>query len=213
MQCSVSQNPAIYPNDSSPSISRVGLEIEEQLVISGEDVQPIHRVAAPESFGSHGIDPGDDPGDLTSEGSEDEGSEEPDSIIDIVLAAFRGEPELLPEIYDILRLESVAYREAIADSQRRPAGGGSRHISKSAQNTPKKRRAVTGGDENFDEGGLLSTKRQAKVKKKLTGGLKFSCAFHKMFPSIYCAHSSISDGAYFYNPCAGPGWGEIRHLL
>lgn len=189
------------------SVLRVGSTETKRdwLTASIEDVDPIYRATSSDSFDSDSV---------TSEDNTNEGSEQSDSICDLVLAAFRGEPDLLPDVYAILHRESEAYRAIAAGTQESSAGQQARDATKTPHGSSKRPRADDEGDGTPEDEGLPKARlRIAGNSSKLYAKLKFGCAFHKMFPWIYCTHTSIGGTDDFYQSCSGTGWTEVRHLV
>lgn len=170
-----------------------------------DGVDHTYRVTSPDSFNSDGV---------ISEDNTDEGSEQSNSICDLVLAAFRGEPDLLPDVYAILHRESEAYREITAGTKGTSTSRQSKDTTKAPRGSSKRPRSAYDVDGTPNDEGLPKARpRIARNSTKLLAQLKFGCVFHKMFPWIYCTQTFIGGADDFYQPCSGTGWTEVRHLV
>jgi hypothetical protein len=140
-------------------------------------------------------------------------SESPGSIYDAIIAAIRGQPDLLAEVQAILSIGPELSRTCTTGTKRT-----SERTSQDNSQTPakslKRRRAAD------SQGGIPKDEESSKVKTRTAGEKnetrlqpKFACAYNKLYPAIYCKQTSIGGTGNFYQSCSGSGWGKAQHLL
>ena len=162
-------------------------------------------VNSPEPFDTDFSTSGDD--------DTDDESEQFDSVQDLILAAFRGEPDIPPDVRRILHRESPAFSTLAIGTEGTVAGQPSQEPATPQKKPSKRRRSSQGDGDLGDKAPSKARVRIAHNKAKPLAQLKFSCVFHKKFPHIYCTRTSIGGADKFYEPCSGTGWTEIRHLV
>lgn len=149
---------------------------------------------------------------LDDEASRD--SEVPDGIYDVIIAAFRGQPDLLPEVHAILSTGSESYRTFAAGRKRTSSERTCLDTSQTPAKSPKRCRATDGhsGTPEDEDSSKVET-GTTDEKNEILPHLKFACAYHKLYPAMYCTQASISGTGDFYQSCSGSGWGKAQHLL
>jgi len=154
--------------------------------------------------------------DFSTSGDDDRDDEfeQFDSVQDLILAAFRGEPEIPTDVQRILHRESPTFSALAIGTEGTAVGQPSREPATPQKKPSKRRRSSQEDDDALSHKAPSKPRvRIAHNKAKPLAQLKFSCVFHKKFPHIYCTRTSIGGADKFNEPCSGTGWTEIRHLV
>lgn len=150
----------------------------------------------------------------TSLGDEEAG-DDPEvcrSVHEVIIAAFQGQPHLLPQIRAILSGYSDNYRQCPPKrkgTSTAKASQGSPQGAAKLQKGSHGAKVPTGPPEDEE----ASNCKVGTTSKKTDGTprRKFACPFNKLHPTFYCLQNNGTGNRF--KTCAGSGWAELRHLL
>lgn len=140
-------------------------------------------------------------------------SKVPNGIYDVIMAAFRGQPELFPQVHAILNTSGL-YRTFAGRNKRSSSESISLGSAQMPRKSPKNRRvADVHGGMPEDENPLHVKPVEIDEENGIRPEPRFECAFHKLWPAIYCAQTWFGGTGNLYRTCAGNGYTTAHHLL